>query len=196
MTDALELGVTAIEAALGDAEITRIVLPGRIWIDVSGPPGARAHRIRLSGCVFQAPRRSVPISHRFTGAPGVAIRRNEVTEMAPMRRDGTGARAEEARNLRAAWRCSGCLVGALAGWTVGLFSTVGPLPAALVSASEGLIWGAIVGAVIALLVHALKRGDRDSRPGSTRNPPYCDVISDVDVFDSRPRLQISGNRKE
>lgn len=73
---------------------------------------------------------------------------------------------DELRYRRAAWRCSGALIGALIGWILGLFNTIEPLNSAMVLASGGLITGAIVGLVFGLLVQALERGQRVLLSGS------------------------------
>ncbi|BBZ25871.1 hypothetical protein MMAD_01660 [Mycolicibacterium madagascariense] len=67
---------------------------------------------------------------------------------------------DELRYRRAAWRCSGALMGALIGWILGLFNTIEPLTSAMVLAACGLTAGACVGAAAGFLVQALPRGQR------------------------------------
>jgi hypothetical protein len=91
---------------------------------------------------------------------------------------------------------SGALVGALIGWIFGLFNWIQPLTSALVLAGYGLAFGAIVGALLWLLVHALQRGQRDFHSVGGLRPKYYDVVADLEVADRALQLLVSGNRKE
>ncbi len=91
---------------------------------------------------------------------------------------------------------SGALVGALIGWIFGLFNWIEPLISALVLAGNGLIFGAIVGAPIGLLIHALHGGRRDFHSVSGLLPKYYDVVADVEIADRALHILSSDNRRE
>ncbi len=91
---------------------------------------------------------------------------------------------------------SGALVGALIGWIFGLFNWIEPLISALVLAGNGLIFGAIVGAPIGLLIHALQGGRRDFHSVSGLLPKYYDVVADVEIADRALQILSSDNRRE
>ncbi|MCW2658990.1 MAG: hypothetical protein JWP83_142 [Mycobacterium sp.] len=88
----------------------------------------------------------------------------------------------------------GGLVGALIGWIVGLFNWIEPSAPAL--AAYGLIFGAIGGAVLGLLVHALQRGRRDFHSISRLVPRCYDVVAGAGVADRAVQLLSSGDRSE
>jgi hypothetical protein len=62
------------------------------------------------------------------------------------------------------------------------------LVSALVLAGYGLIFGAVVGALVGLVAHALQRGRRDFYSASGLRPKYYDVLADVAVADRAIRL--------
>jgi hypothetical protein len=70
------------------------------------------------------------------------------------------------------------------------------LISALVLAGYGLVFGAIVGALFGLLVHALQRDQRDFHSVSGLRAKYYDVVADLEVADRALQLLAGGYRKE
>jgi hypothetical protein len=83
---------------------------------------------------------------------------------------------------------SGALVGALVGWLFGVFDWFEPLLAAAWLAFQGLWFGALVGALIGLGVHALKRGRRDFASIPAMRADRYEVVADAEVADEAARL--------
>src|SRR5258705_11444543 len=82
------------------------------------------------------------------------------------------------------------------GWIFGLCNCIEPLISALVLAGYGLVFGAIVGALFGLLVHALQRGQHDFHSISGLRPKHYDVVSELEGADRALQLLAGGNRKE
>ncbi|MCZ4602235.1 glycine zipper family protein [Streptomyces sp. Lzd4kr] len=72
---------------------------------------------------------------------------------------------------------SGTLPGALLGWIFGLLNWLDPVVSGLLLALCGLVFGALVGALPGLLVHAAQRGRRDFASASFMQPSRYDVVA-------------------
>jgi len=83
---------------------------------------------------------------------------------------------------------SGGVVGLLFGWLFGWLDWVRPLLASLQLAAFGLIYGAILGAAIGLVLYALQRGRRDFSAVRAMVPSSYDVIADVEVAEDAIRM--------
>jgi hypothetical protein len=83
---------------------------------------------------------------------------------------------------------SGAIAGFLVGWLFGIFDWFNPVVAAGWLAFDGLWFGAIVGAVMGLIFHALTRGRRDFSSVSGLRPERFDVLVDEEVADEAERL--------
>ncbi|MFL6140900.1 MAG: general stress protein [Labedaea sp.] len=83
---------------------------------------------------------------------------------------------------------SGALVGGLTGWVFGLFDWVRPLVASLTLAAYGLIIGALLGAVFAVVVYAFQGGRRDFASVQALQPSRYDIVVDGEVADKAARL--------
>ena len=83
---------------------------------------------------------------------------------------------------------AGAIPGALIGFLFGLFSSINPLVSGLLLALYGLSFGAVLGATLSLISHALSGGRRDfSSVGSMRADSY-DVVADEEVAEEASRL--------
>jgi hypothetical protein len=83
---------------------------------------------------------------------------------------------------------SGAMIGFLIGWLFGVFNWFDPIVNSLWLALDGLWFGALVGAVMGLVTHALSRGRRDfSAVGGMRAKRY-EVVVDESVADEAARL--------
>jgi hypothetical protein len=82
----------------------------------------------------------------------------------------------------------GALTGALIGWVFGWFDWLHPLIASVWLAFDGLVFGAIVGAVFGLIVHALQSGRRDFDSTSSLRPTRYELIVDSEVADQAEYL--------
>jgi hypothetical protein len=83
---------------------------------------------------------------------------------------------------------NGAVIGFLIGWLFGVFNWFDPVVSAFWLAIDGLWFGALVGALIGLLVHALSGGRRDfSAVGGMRANRY-DVVVEESVADDAARL--------
>jgi hypothetical protein len=78
---------------------------------------------------------------------------------------------------------AGALPGALIGWIFGLFDWVDPLTSGLLLALYGLVFGAVVGGLLNMLVFAMQRGRRDFATISAMLPSRYDVLVDAEVAD-------------
>jgi hypothetical protein len=87
-------------------------------------------------------------------------------------------------------------VGALIGWVFGIFSWIQPLIAGLVLAFYGLLFGAALGALIGLLLYAMRRGRRDFATVTTLEPRQFDIVADVGVAEQVLQLLQDSNRGE
>lgn len=83
---------------------------------------------------------------------------------------------------------SGAVIGFLIGWLFGVFSWFDPVVSSLWLAIDGLWFGALVGALMGLVTHALSRGRRDfSAIGGMRANRY-EVVVEESVADEADRL--------
>ena len=78
---------------------------------------------------------------------------------------------------------AGALPGALIGWVFGLFDWIDPLRASLLLAFYGLVFGAILGGLLNLVVYAMQRGRRDFTTVTVMRPSRYDVLADAEVAD-------------
>lgn len=83
---------------------------------------------------------------------------------------------------------SGAFVGALVGWLFGVFDWFEPLLAAAWLAFQGLWFGAVVGALIGLGLHALMRGRRDFSSVAGMRADRYEVLVDDEVAEEAARL--------
>lgn len=95
---------------------------------------------------------------------------------------------------------TGALIGVLVGWLFGLLNWFDPLVSAIWLSFDGLWFGALVGALAGLLLHALSGGRRDfSAIGGVRANRY-EVLVDDAVADEAEHLlgeiQPSKTRRE
>jgi hypothetical protein len=83
---------------------------------------------------------------------------------------------------------SGAVIGFLIGWLFGLFNWFNPVVSSFWLAIDGLWFGAIVGALMGLVTHALSGGRRDfSAIGGMRANRY-EVVVEQSVADEAARL--------
>jgi uncharacterized membrane protein len=78
---------------------------------------------------------------------------------------------------------SGALVGVLIGWIFGLFNWLDPVVASLWLALDGLVFGAIVGALFGGLSHWGLQGKRDFASVQLMLPSRYQVVAAADVAD-------------
>lgn len=83
---------------------------------------------------------------------------------------------------------SGALVGVLIGWIFGLFNWVDPVVASLWLALDGLVFGAIVGALFGGLSHWALQGRRDFASVRVMLPSRYEVVAAADVADKAVAL--------
>jgi hypothetical protein len=83
---------------------------------------------------------------------------------------------------------SGAFVGFLVGWLFGIFDWFEPLLSAAWLAFQGLWFGAIVGALVGLGLHALMRGRRDFSSVAGMRADRYDVVVDDEVAEEAARL--------
>ena len=69
-----------------------------------------------------------------------------------------------------------------------MFNWLYPLIAGLVLACYGLLFGAIVGALMGLAMYAMQAGRRDFRAATSLRPKQFDIVADVDVADQALQL--------
>lgn len=91
---------------------------------------------------------------------------------------------------RAALRgaATGAIVGFLVGWLFGIFDWADPIVSAFWLAIDGLWFGALVGALMGLVLYALTRGRRDFASVATMQAERYDVLVDEPVADEAARL--------
>ncbi len=83
---------------------------------------------------------------------------------------------------------NGALIGFLIGWLFGVFNWFNPVVSSFWLAIDGLWFGALVGALMGLVVHALSGGRRDfSAIGGMRANRY-EVVVEESVADEATRL--------
>jgi hypothetical protein len=83
---------------------------------------------------------------------------------------------------------NGAVIGFLIGWLFGVFNWFDPVVSAFWLAIDGLWFGALVGALLGLLLHALSGGRRDfSAVGGMRANRY-EVVVEESVADEAARL--------
>ncbi|GAA1148654.1 general stress protein [Nocardioides aquiterrae] len=88
---------------------------------------------------------------------------------------------------------AGALPGALIGWVFGLFDWVDPLTSSLLLAFYGLIFGAVLGGLLNIVVYAMQQGRRDFTTVTVMQPSRYDILADADVADRALReLQARG----
>jgi hypothetical protein len=83
---------------------------------------------------------------------------------------------------------SGAVIGFLIGWLFGVFNWFDPLVGAFWVALDGLWFGAVLGALIAVLGRALSRGRRDFASTRELSAGHFDVVVDEEVADEAQRL--------
>jgi hypothetical protein len=83
---------------------------------------------------------------------------------------------------------NGALVGVLIGWIFGIFNWIDPVVASLWLALDGLVFGAIVGALFGGLSHWAQHGKRDFASARVMLPSRYDVVAAADVADKAVAL--------
>ena len=99
---------------------------------------------------------------------------------------GVGLRSYEQITGRRGYRqaavggvTSGAVVGFLVGWLLGLFTLVDPRVSAIVLGLWALAIGAVIGASVALVGHAMTGGRRDFSSASTLRAERYDLVADA-----------------
>ena len=83
---------------------------------------------------------------------------------------------------------SGALIGVLIGWLFGLFNWYDPVVSAFWLAVDGLWFGAVLGALIGMLLHAFTRGRRSFAAVGGMRAKHYDVLVDEPFADEAARL--------
>jgi len=83
---------------------------------------------------------------------------------------------------------SGAVIGFLIGWLFGVFNWFDPVLGSLWLALDGLWFGAVLGALIAVLLHALSGGRRDFASMQRLSADHFDVVVDDEVADEAQGL--------
>jgi hypothetical protein len=83
---------------------------------------------------------------------------------------------------------SGAVIGFLIGWLFGVFNWLDPIVGSFWLALDGLWFGAVLGALIAVLLHALGGGRRDFASTGQLSADHFDVVVDDQVADEAQRL--------
>jgi uncharacterized membrane protein len=83
---------------------------------------------------------------------------------------------------------SGALIGFLIGWLFGVFNWFDPVVATLWLMIDGLWFGALLGAVFGVLLHALQGGRRDFAATGYTTADHYDVVVDEEFADDAQRL--------
>ena len=73
------------------------------------------------------------------------------------------------------------MLGLLFGWLFGLFNWIDPVVASFSLAFYGLVFGAVVGALLGLFTHAMTGGRRDFASVSGMQASRYDVLVDEEV---------------
>jgi hypothetical protein len=83
---------------------------------------------------------------------------------------------------------SGAVIGFLIGWLFGVFNWFDPVVGSFWLALDGLWFGAALGALCAVLLHALSGGRRDFASMRQLSADHFDVVVDDEVADEAQRL--------
>src|SRR3954447_24428571 len=83
---------------------------------------------------------------------------------------------------------SGAMIGFLIGWLFGVFNWFNPVVSSFWLAIDGLWFGALVGALMGLVVHALSGGRRDFSTIAGMRANRYEVVVDESVADEATRL--------
>src|SRR4051812_10594521 len=83
---------------------------------------------------------------------------------------------------------SGAMIGLLIGWLFGLFNWFDPVVSAFWLALDGLWFGALVGALMGLITHALTGGRRDFAAVGAMQARHYDVLVDEPFAEAAERV--------
>jgi hypothetical protein len=83
---------------------------------------------------------------------------------------------------------TGAIVGFLVGWLFGLFDWFDPIVSAFWLAIDGLWFGALIGALFGLILHALQRGRRDFSSIAAMRANRYELLVDEQFADEAKRL--------
>ncbi|MFD8720419.1 hypothetical protein ACFV2H_21070 [Streptomyces sp. NPDC059629] len=83
---------------------------------------------------------------------------------------------------------TGALPGVLGGWIFGLLDWLNPVVSGLLLTLYGLIFPAVLGALLSVLLHAAQGGRRDFASVRAIGPGRYDVVVDESVADEAGRL--------
>jgi hypothetical protein len=83
---------------------------------------------------------------------------------------------------------SGAVIGALIGWLFGVFNWFEPIVSAFWLALDGLWFGAVLGALFAVILHALLGGRRDFASVRSTTADRYEVMVDEPFADDARRL--------
>src|SRR3954468_220013 len=83
---------------------------------------------------------------------------------------------------------SGAMIGLLIGWLFGLFNWFDPVVSAFWLALDGLWFGALVGALMGLITHALTGGRRDFAAVGAMQARHYDVLVDEPFAEEAERV--------
>jgi hypothetical protein len=83
---------------------------------------------------------------------------------------------------------NGAVIGLLIGWLFGLFNWFDPIVSAFWLALDGLWFGALVGAALGLIAHALTGGRRDFAAVGGFRAKHYDVVADEPFADEAERM--------
>jgi hypothetical protein len=147
---------------------------------------------RFSRVDRSSPRRAVASFDRYSEAERavdfLADRRFPVERVSIVGRDLEYVEEVTSRMTCGRAALNGALIGVLVGWLFGLFNWFDPLVSAFWLALDGLWFGALVGALMGLLLHAVSGGRRDfAAIGGMRATRY-DVMVDEAVADEAEHL--------
>ena len=83
---------------------------------------------------------------------------------------------------------NGAVIGVLIGWLFAVFNWFDPVVSSVWLVLDGLWFGALVGATMAVLLHALRGGRRDFSSVGAMRAEHYDVVVDEDVAGEAERL--------
>jgi hypothetical protein len=86
---------------------------------------------------------------------------------------------------------TGALIGFLIGWLFGVFNWFDPVVATLWLMFDGLWFGAVLGALFGVLLHALQGGRRDFASAGYTTAERYEVVVDEEYADDAQRLLIA-----